>query len=361
LIRGGKIPILPIHTRQDRNLAATFLTALPRMRWMEQQTLDTTSIPTVAETLDRRLTAPMFLLSIVYLAVAAGVIHRVGQGYFTLFEVHLVAWCLAVLWPIFAIDAFLRFFVTRAQLGVWQRFGILVIVLLFPFVRMALRSYADPAKIWLPVAGWRPVDRALRRKIERVFSVPLIVFALMAVPVFTLEYFFEEQVREHFWLALALDLASSVIWMAFAIEFTLAVSIAERKLAYCIQNWMDLAIVVLPVIDFLPILRLWQLGRLLQLNQVGRLSRMYRLRGLILKAWRAILLLEMISRLLGNYKERRLRKLKDEVVAKQIELDELRQEIAELERAMAREKAVVGAEKTPATEVPASAGELQRD
>lgn len=305
---------------------------------IEQQTFDPAKSRSIAETLDRRLTAPMFLLSILYLSVAAGVIHRVGQGYFTLFEVHLIAWCLAVLWPIFAIDAFLRFFVTRSQLGLWTRLGILVIVLLFPFVRMALRSYADPAKIWLPGAGWRLVDRALRRKIERVFSVPLIVFALMAVPVFTLEYFFEDQVREHFWLALTLDVASSVIWMAFAIEFTLALSVAERKLAYCIQNWMDLAVVVLPVIDFLPILRLWQLGRLLQLNQVGRLSRLYRLRGLILKAWRAILLLEMVSRLLGNYKERRLRKLKDEVVAKQIELDELRQEIAQLEQTLAKAK-----------------------
>ncbi|MSQ96192.1 MAG: hypothetical protein EXR98_16790 [Gemmataceae bacterium] len=92
------------------------------------------------------------------------------------------------------------------------------------------------------------------------------------------------------------------------------------------------------MIDFLPILRLWQLARLVQLNQISRLGRLYRLRGLMLKAWRAFLLLEMLSRLLGNYKERRLKKLRDLAAAKEIELDELRQEITELECAIQKEK-----------------------
>lgn len=140
--------------------------------------------------------------------------------------------------------------------------------------------------------------------------------------------------------------------MAFAIEFILKCSVAEKKIAYCIQNWMDLAVVVLPLIDFLPILRAWRLGGLLRLNQLNRMSRLYRLRGLLMKAWRAILLLEMIHRLLGNYQERRLNKLRDLIAAKEIELEELRLEKAELEQALQKDRAAEVTTETKTSEQP---------
>ena len=294
--------------------------------------------PRLAKRLDRYLSVPMFVLSLLYLMAASGVIHRLGDGLFAFFEVQVIVWCLIILWPIFALESLLRFLVTRNHLSFWRRFGILFAVFLFPWARFALRSYVDVGKLWLPGLGWQVVDRSLRRRLERFFSVPMIVFALMVLPVLSLEYFWEQEVRAHFGLGLALDVANSLIWMAFAIEFTLLVSVADKKIAYCIQNWMDLAVVALPIIDFLPVLRLWQLSRLVQLNQIGRLGRLYRLRGLFFKAWRAFLLLEMINRLLGNYKERRLRKLRDLIAAKQMELDELRQEQTELEQQVAKEK-----------------------
>jgi soluble cytochrome b562 len=48
---------------------------------------------------------------------------------------------------------------------------------------------------------------------------------------------------------------------------------------------------------------------------------------------------------LGNYKERRLKKLKDMVAAQEIELEEMRQEIRELEQAIQKEKAAAVAQK----------------
>jgi voltage-gated potassium channel len=309
----------------------------------------TSDVPTPPSTLalwlDRILPGPMFALSLVYLALAAGVVHRLEEGYFTHFEAGAMMWCLVALWPIFALDALVRFFLTRGQYSRWTRFGILLAVLLFPWVRMGTRALADRQQVWLPRVGWQLVDRTLRRRMERFFSVPLIIFALMVLPVLALEHFWEEQVHQHFWLKLALDIATSLIWMAFALEFTLSISVAEKKLAYCVQNWIDVAVVALPVIDFLPILRMLRLARLAQLNQLGQLGRLYRLRGLMFKAWRAFLLLEMLSRLLGNYKERRLKKLKDMVAAQEIELEEMRQEIRELEQAIQKEKAAAVAQK----------------
>lgn len=291
-----------------------------------------------AQWLDRYVSRPMFFLSIVYLAVAAGVIHRLGEGEFAIVEAAVMLWALAALTPLFAIEAWIRFFLTRNQIAFWPRLGILVIVHVFPFVRIAMRSHADPSKLWLPGLGWQTVDRPLRRRLEHFFGIPMIVLAVMVLPILGIEHFWEEQVREHFWFKLTLDIASSLIWMGFAIEFTLMISIAESKIAYCFQNWIDLAVVALPVVDFLPLLRLWQLARLVQLNQISRLGRLYRLRGLMYKGWRAFLLLEMINRLLGNYKERRLKKLRDMVAAREVELQEMRQEIAELEAAIQKEK-----------------------
>jgi hypothetical protein len=324
--------------------------------------------------LDRFFARPMFCLSIVYLAIAAGVIHRLDDirrfrdppatindppaaaddgtpstdeddeafteflAYFTNVERSLMLWGLLALTPIFFTEAWLRFFLTRGQMSLRSRLGILAAVHLAPFLRIGLRSHADATKMWLPWLGWQTVDRALRRRLERFFSVPLIIFALLVLPVLGIEHFAEEEVHHHFWLKLALDVANSLIWMAFAIEFTLSVSVAENKLYYCVQNWIDLAVVALPVLDFLPVLRLLRLARLARLNQLSRLGRLYRLRGLLLKAWRAFLLLEMISRLLGNYKERRLKKVCDLIAAKEIELEELRQEKDELQAAIQKEK-----------------------
>lgn len=311
--------------------------------------------PPLAHWLDRHVARPMFFFSLVYLAVASGVIHRIGHGHFELFELQLIAWCLVAFWPAFALEAVLRFWLSRHQLTFWQRFWILLGVLVAPPIRLGLRSIADARQVWLPGLGCRVADRALRKRMERFFSLPMILIALLVLPVLLFQFLWEEEVRAHFWWAFALDLASSVIWMAFAIEFILMVSLTDKKVAYCFQNWMDMAVVLLPVVDALPILRLWQLTRVFQLNQLSRLGRVYRLRGLLMKAWRAFLLLEMISRLLGDYKERRRRKLRDLIAAREIELEELRQELAEIDReleAEERKKQAVTAAAPPSQVTP---------
>ena len=57
------------------------------------------------------------------------------------------------------------------------------------------------------------------------------------------------QVSEYIWLRLLLHLSTGVIWFAFAAEFILMVSVAERKIAYCLAHWIDLAIIVLPLLS----------------------------------------------------------------------------------------------------------------
>ena len=298
---------------------------------------------TAAARCDRWLGRTMFYLALAFLVLASGVIHRVGHGFGTYFEFEAIAWALFVLWPIFLVEGLLRLAFCVRQEKVWLRVLRVVMFCVAPPLRLGARSYADVTKMWLPGPGWCVVDRHLRRRLERFFSIPMMAMAVLILPVLALEYFWAEQVRAHFGAALFFDVATSVIWMAFAAEFILMLSVADKKFRYALQNWVDLAIVVLPLIDFLPVLRLLRLTRLLELQQLIRMGRLYRLRGLVLKLWRAILLLEVLHRLIGNRKEKRLLRLKELAAAKAEELADLNQEIEALQRELA---AAVPAETT---------------
>ena len=85
---------------------------------------------------------------------------------------------------------------------------------------------------------------------------------------------------------------------------------------------------LLPLVAFLQALRL---GRLLRLQQLTRTARLYRLRGVLLRAWRALLLIDAISRLINGPAEKRLVKLRATLIQKEQELADLRAEIAKLE------------------------------
>jgi hypothetical protein len=322
-----------------------------------------------AERCDRWLGGPMFWLALAFLILAAGVLHRIGEGFSTHFEFEAISWALILLWPFFIVEALLRLVVCVRRDPLIQRIGYTVFVMLAPPLRMGSRSYADSARMWLPAWGWCAVDRHLRKRLERFFSVPMMVIAFLVLPVLAIEHFWVAEVRSHFAASLFLDIASSVIWMAFAAEFILMVSVADRKTRYCLQNWMDVAIVVLPLVDFMPLLRLLRLTRLLELQQLSRIGRLYRLRGLWIKLWRAVLLLDILSRLTGNRKQKRLLRLQELRTAKLEELTDLNKEIDDLERELAAAKsaapapAPAGGERAASigatvVEPPASPGEI---
>jgi voltage-gated potassium channel len=294
-----------------------------------------------AERYDRWLSPLMFWLGLAFLALAAGVLHRFEEeSTASALEYEVVFWGMLLIWPFFIAEGLLRLFFCVRPDRIARRLLLLALLVLAPPLRMGCRSYADVTRTWLPILGWCSADRHLRRRLEHFFSVPMMIIAFLVLPVLAMEYFWKEWVLAHFGAKLFLDVASSVIWMAFASEFILMVAVAPKKLRYVLQNWMDLAIVILPVLDFMPLLRLFRLTRVLELKQLTRLSRLYRMRGLMLKMWRAILLLDIMYRLLGNQKQKRLLRLKELLIAKEEELLDLKKEIAELERELATPKPV---------------------
>jgi voltage-gated potassium channel len=188
----------------------------------------------------------------------------------------------------------------------------------------------------------------LRQKLGRFFSVPMIVIALMILPVLIVEHFWSDSLKpdEDVWTLILLDSCTVVIWVAFATEFIVMCAVADSKFTYCKSHWLDLAIILLPMISFARALRF---ARLARLGRLGRMSRLYRLRGLAIRAFRALLLLDVIARLIGRTPQKELVRLRGLLATKEAEIEDLRRDIARLEAQMASQptKAAESCEAEP--------------
>ena len=297
-----------------------------------------TDHPTISSW-ERRLAPVMFGLSFIYLLTIAGLIHRATATTVTDLELFLMNTALALLWPIFAAEAIVA--VLRKSPDISWKLGLarVMLVVLIPPMRMA---WIHPAtnRIWLPRLGWHPPGKPLLKLLDKLFGIPMLLFAFLILPVLGLEYTMPDKIKEIPSLALALDIGIAVIWVAFATEFIVKVSASPRTVQYIKERWLDLAIVLLPTLEFIltrwvdaaPLARLLRLGRAIGPDQIARMNKLYRLRGLIMKGWHAFLLLEGVGRLLGNTAEKRLQKIEDQIAELEEQIAELRQEAEELRR-----------------------------
>ena len=221
---------------------------------------------------------------------------------------------LAVIWPVFLLEALVHV-VARSRR--WKQH---LAYCLCPPARLGARDACTGKRIWLPQASWTVVDREMAERMERKLNFPMILIALCVIPLLALDYYQPEHhpLVHHLhnsvaqqpapaapqqtsavaseipaalaWAQLpavrfATRIGEALIWTAFALEFTVMISVVDRKLRYCRQHWIDILVIVLPLIAFLRSLRL---ARLARLNQIGRFTRLYRLRGSVVRrsaAW----------------------------------------------------------------------------
>jgi hypothetical protein len=287
-------------------------------------------------TWEDRLAGPMFVLAGLFLVVLAGLIHRYPRLKSTDPEAYLILGGLVVLWLVFLLEAVLRFQLRDRSRPVWKPLVAAAASALLPPLRMGCRSQVRPNHVWLLGLGWQEINSRLRATLERFFSVPMIFFALMVLPLLALEYFAAEQIHAEPFLALWLDIGTSVIWLAFAVELILMVAVSDRPWWYCFVHWIDVAIVLLPAVEVLPLFRFLRLGRVLRLEELLRWGRLHRLQAVVARCWRAILVLQIVQRLTGRSLERQLRQRQELLQAKEEEMADLRREIMELEAQIAR-------------------------
>ncbi|MEW4526906.1 hypothetical protein [Maioricimonas sp. JC845] len=296
--------------------------------------------PTPAR-LDGMLAGPMFVASCLFLLLCGTYVHMVQdpQGRFDAIA-SVSGWGLIAMYPLFAVEAAMQWRTSR------RRWNVLLCGLLPP-LRIGCRDHATGRHLWLPFLGWAVPDETLRDRVHRSLSLPMLGVALLVLPLLIASLLLTEQMESHPLLALVLQVAEIVVWFAFTLEFLVMISIVDKKVVYAKEHWLDIAIICLPLIAFLRAARLGRITRLKvvssTLSKLPRTARIFRLRGAAMKLWRALLLMEVIDRVLRSGPEQRLERLRNQLREKEQEIDQLRAKVEALEADLMAESAALAA------------------
>jgi len=240
-----------------------------------------------------------FIYSLLMLMLAAAILNIISynpenlrvilfQG--MLVRIYLIGWLVYLL--DFGIVLYLaRKSGTKIAMG---EFIPRVLSLIFPPLRLGSRHIQKVELTWLPFYGWCKCNEGLQKQLRHRFSIPMIVIALLIIPVLLIEWKFYDEVSAFLNtdLSFLLDVVQAFIWMAFAFEFILMFFISTDKMEYAVKNWVDILIILLPFISFIRTMRIIRIARLSQL------ARGYKLRGLLMKAKQGFIFASFFKRIL---------------------------------------------------------------
>lgn len=239
---------------------------------------------------------------------------------------------LLILWPLFWIEHLFSVLASRGSSTTRQRLAALPVCLVPP-LRMAMPSPVMNGRLWLPALGWQNPGRELHRNLDRTLSKPMLFIGLSILPVLLLEGSLATWLTDTPELNLFLHSATGFIWFAFTLEFIVMLNTTEKKLAYVKAHWIELAIIILPLVSFLRTLRILPASKAIRVHKLAKMARTYRMRGLIGRTVRALALLEVVSRLRRENPVAKLARLRETHEEKLLELNELQMEIMKLENA----------------------------
>ena len=267
---------------------------------------------------DQFAAAPMFFCAAFFLVFFAGTLHliNVESPGITL---DICNWCLFLLYPLFILET-----VIHLALGS-PRWKFNLLYCLIPPLRICARDQMTGQAIWFPILAWQVVNTEFKEKIGKTFSAPMLLIALLVLPLFAVEHYWQKQIETNPALADLTAIATGFIWFAFTLEFIVMISIVEKRLDYCRKHWIDIAVICLPMIAFMRALRV---TGLLRLQQLTKTARVFRIKSLVLKLYRALLVLEVINRLLQRNPEKRIIRLEAILLEKEKEIADIKEEIA---------------------------------
>lgn len=201
-------------------------------------------------------------------------------------------WILAATWGVIALESIAGLFLAVDS---WTaRIKRLLLILLIPPLRMTTATSTHSDWIWIPGIGWQHAGPTITERLEKRLLMPMVVLTLLVLPVLGAELVAGEALESQPHLALAVHLITCTIWIGFTAEFIWMLSATTQKLGYCLRNWINLLIIVLPLVAFLRVLNIFRFTRFLR---AGKLLRAYRLRTLVTRLWQLALLFNLVERL----------------------------------------------------------------
>lgn len=199
---------------------------------------------------------------------------------------------MAALWGVVILEGLLGLLVAP---DAWPaRLKRLLFTSLLPPARMVIATSTPTGWLWVPSAGWMSVGKKTLMALEQKAAVPMATLTLLVLPVLTVELAYGHALDKYAGVALVTHLLTSLIWLGFTVEFLWMVAAAPKRLTYCMQHWINLVIILVPLVAFLRVLNMLRLSRMVR---AGRLLRAYRLRGLSSRMWRLVMLFNLFERL----------------------------------------------------------------
>jgi hypothetical protein len=227
------------------------------------------------------------------------------------------------LYGLILLESLVGFFQARDKGTAWRR---LLWVALVPPLRLGLSPRFPNQWVWIPIHGWQPVDEDSMEELEHKLAMPMIILTLLIIPVLLVEFVGQSWIEASPALATSTHTLTALIWLGFAVEFILLVSASPAKLAFCLRHWINLVIIILPLIAWL---------RFFRLLRFTRLARTYRLRSVFMRAWRLALLFELLDRLHRRKPDRYIASLNEKINALEEQLAHTRAKLARFERSLA--------------------------
>ncbi|MEO7942476.1 MAG: ion channel [Marmoricola sp.] len=103
---------------------------------------------------------------------------------------------------------------------------------------------------------------------ERRSEVPLLLLAAAFLVAYAWPVV-HPQLDSH--LRTSLSIVSWTVWGAFAVDFTARIFLADNRRTYALQHWYDVALITLPMLRPLRLLRLLAFARVLNRSAAGSL------------------------------------------------------------------------------------------
>ena len=269
----------------------------------------------------------MAVLALAFLAVVGVILPHGDSGENFRESLRLHPWygrTLLGLWLVIALEAVVGLrLATDGRQARWRRF---FLILLLPPLRMTTATSTLDGWLWLPAVGWRPAGPITTAKLEHKLALPMLVLTLLVLPVLGVEFGAGEALETRPSLALAVHLTTSLIWVGFTAEFLWMISATPQKLAYCLKNWVNLVIILLPLVAFLRVLST------LRFLRAGRLLRAYRLRTLQSRLWRLVLVFNLFERLQQRNPAKYRASLEKRITEMETELARLKEKLEGCEK-----------------------------
>ncbi|MEN3943621.1 hypothetical protein WJU23_20145 [Prosthecobacter sp. SYSU 5D2] len=225
-------------------------------------------------------------------------------------------------WAFIALESLAGLFLAA---DAWPaRLKRLLLITLLPPIRMTTATSTPPGWLWLPGAGWRPTGPKTTERLEQKLALPMLFLTLLVLPVLGAELGAGEALDKRPTWALAVHLTTCLIWIGFVAEFVWMISATPQKLGYCLRHWINLVIILLPLLAFLRVLAVFRFARFFR---AGKLLRAYRLRTLNSRLLRLALLFNLFERIQQRNPEKYCTSLEKKIAELEAELTGMKEKL----------------------------------